>query len=132
MANFVFYVLIFAFFLNFSTGCINFSGVNRTFLGVYRSIFESSAQTIDDYGNPVAPFYKKDVLERLLKEYFDLNLPRYVTSYKTRIYYYNSDSDKTICTSNYCTNVDIALNCKINLFFDYKRSQSFSLVVTGL
>ncbi len=132
MANCICYALIFAFFLNFTMGSINFSGVNRTFLGIYRAIFESSAQTIDEKANPVAPLYKKDVLERLLKEYFDSNLTRYVSSYKMRVYYFNDETDKTICTSTYCSNVEVSLKCYINLFFSYEKSQSFSLVVTGL
>ena len=125
MVSLIFYVLIFSLFLNFSAGAMAFSGVNRTFLSMYKGVLESSVSQVDLDGNlsPV-PYFNKEKLEYYVTLYFDENLDRYVTHYTFSIYYFNEEDD-TICTSKYCTAVKISLECTINYLFHYLKARNF-------
>ena len=124
MENLLFFSLIFALFINFGIGAIDYSGVNRTFLSMYRGIFECSVSQVNEYGEPVPPFFDKERLENYIVNYFEQNLTRYVTHYKAAIYYFD-DEDQTVCTSSYCSSVRISLDCEINCFFHFTKARNY-------
>lgn len=126
MENLIFFSLIFALFINFGVGAINFSGVNRTFMSIYRGLIEASIAYIDEEGEPIDPYFKKDILETYLTNYFQENLTRYVTHYTASIYYFNYE-DETVCTSKYCQAVKVSLDCQINFMFHYSKARIFYL-----
>ena len=124
MENIIFFSLIFSLFINFTWGAINFSGVNRTFLSMYKGVLESSVAYIDSRGNLVEPYFEKEILHDYVESYLEENLTRYVTHYEASIYYFNKE-DETLCTSEYCTSVKISLECEINYFFHYAKARNF-------
>lgn len=124
MENILFFSLLFAMFINFSVGAINYSGVNRTFILMYRGMFEASIAYVDEDGEPTDAYFVKDSLETYVASYLQENLPRYVTHYKAAIYYFDRD-DQIICTSSYCQAVKISLDCEINYFFHYTKAKNF-------
>ena len=124
MENLIFFSLIFSLFINFSFGAMNFSGVNRTFLSMYRGLLESSVAYVDKNGNLVEPYFDKVTLRNYVESYFEENLTRYVTHYEASIYYFNKEDD-TLCTSDYCPSVKISLDCEINYFFHYSKARNF-------
>lgn len=124
MEYLIFFSLIFATMINFTMGAIGYSGVNRTFLTMYRGLLESSVVVVDEHDVIVEPYFKKDVLEKYVANYFEENLTRYVTHYKASIYYINEE-DESICTSRYCQAVKISLECDINYLFHYKKGKIY-------
>lgn len=110
--------------LNFTMGAIDFSGVNRTFALMYKGVIEKSVATIDENGIECAPYYVKSVLKQNVTDYFDTNLPKYVTHYQASIYYF-SKNNGTICTSKYCSAVRITLKADINYLFKYEKARDF-------
>ena len=124
MENLIFFSLIFALFINFSIGAMNFSGVNRTFLSMYRGLLESSVAYVDKSGQLVDPYFDKETLRNYVINYFEDNLTRYVTHYEASIYYFSKEDD-TLCTSDYCSSVKISLECEINYFFHYSKARNF-------
>ena len=128
MENLIFFSLIFSLFINFTMGAINFSGVNRTFLSMYKGVLESSVAYINTSGNLVTPYFNKETLRDYVEGYLEENLTRYVTHYEASIYYFNKE-DETLCTSKYCTAVKISLDCDINYFFHYAKARNFYINV---
>lgn len=124
MINIIFFSLLFAMFTNFTMGAISLSGVNRTFLTMYRGILESSIAYVDVKGNPSDAYFLKYTLKEYVKSYLKENLTRYVTDYTCSIYYFNRDDGK-LCVTQYCQCVEISLDCEINYFFHYTKARNF-------
>ena len=124
MGNIAFYAMMFVLFLQFSFGAIDYSGVNRTFLGLYRGAIEASLRTVGDSGEPTYPFFDEAVLKENVYSYFEENLTRYVTHYTTGIYYFELE-DGLMCTDHYCSGVKITLKADINYFFHYENAKSY-------
>lgn len=127
MTNCIFYSLIFVLFLNFSVGSIKYSQVNRTFMSIYKGVFEASLITIDESGHQIEPFYNKAVLEHYLVTYLKDNLDKYDVSYKVKIYYFDRDNNE-LCYDERCRDVNVTLKANINYFFKYEKSQNFSVL----
>ena len=70
MVEHLFFTIIFIISLNFSLGALRFSKINRTFLSMYRGIFEASVVTINDLGEPIYPYFDENVLNH----YVDTNI----------------------------------------------------------
>ena len=124
MGNLIYYALMFVLFLQFAFGAIDYSGVNRTFLNMYRGVVETTLITIDDSGEPTFPYIDEVTLKRNVDEYFKENLTRYVTHYTTGIYYFDLE-DELMCTTHHCSGVKITLKADINYFFHYENAKSF-------
>lgn len=127
MTNCVFYLFMFAYFVNYAFGSINYFGVHRTFMLLYKGVIENSCMTIDQSGSAVRPYFSKEELKREVEEYFEENLKRYVAHYTVNYYFYNT-SDKSYCTSDYCRAVKISLKANINIFFKYEKAREFYVV----
>ncbi len=124
MENTLFFATLFALFLNFSMGAMSYSGINRTFQNMYRGLIEASIAFVDEKGEPIEAYFKKDVLEKYATNYLKENLARYVTHYKASIYYFDKEN-QVVCTSSYCRSVKISLDCEINYFFHYTKARNF-------
>lgn len=125
MTNCLFYAMFFALFLNLSLGSLRYSQINRVFMSIYKGMLEASLLTIDTNGSPVMPYYNKETLNNYVCEYLDHNISRYATDYQISTQFYERDSD-SICDT-YCRKVVISLKAKINLFYDYEKSQTFTV-----
>ena len=79
---------------------------------------------VDEKGEPIEAYFKKDVLEEYTTNYLKENLARYVTHYKASIYYFDKEN-QVVCTSSYCRSVKISLDCEINYFFHYTKARNF-------
>ena len=123
MTNCIFYSLFFALFLNLSFTSLRVSQVNRVFMSIYKGMLEASVLTIDDGGEPVVPYYNQNRLSVYVEDYLEQNISRYTKEYTVNTGYYMDDSS-TICTSN-CHKVSINLKAKINLFYDFNKTQTF-------
>lgn len=124
MGNIAFYALIFTLFLQFAFGAIDYSGVNRTFLNLYRGVIEASLITVGEDGEPTYPYFDEVTLKENLYSYLDENITRYVTHYTTGIYYFDLE-DELMCTSHHCSGVKITLKADINYFFHYENAKSY-------
>ena len=124
MEHLIFFSLFFTLFLNFTFGAMRFSGVNRTFLSMYKGVLESSIAYVDEDGNAISPYFIKDTLVDYVDHYLEDNLTHYVTHYEASVYFFNEEDD-TICTSEYCQAVKISLECEINYLFHYSKARNF-------
>ena len=130
MGNLAFYAFIFVVFLQFTFGAIYYSGVNRTFLNMYRGVFETSLITVGDDGEPVYPYFDETILKNNIDNYLEENLTRYVTHYTTGIYYFDLDDD-LMCTNHHCSGVKVTLKADINFFFHYEAAKSYFVKQRG-
>lgn len=111
-------------------GSIRFSEVNRTFLSLYRGVFEASTITVDENGSPIEPYYDKDLVNYYLVNYFKNTLSKYVTDYQVKIYYFDRDTGLEIFDEK-CRDVNVTLKAKINYFFTYEKSENYSIIQRG-
>ena len=125
MANCIFYAMFFTLFLNLSFGSLRMSQINRVFMSIYKGMIEASVLTIDDTGEPVEPYYNKARLEAYVHDYLDKNISKYSTNYSISTKYFVKDSEK-VCTS-FCRKVEITLKTKVNVLFNYEKSQTFTI-----
>lgn len=123
MTNCIFYSLFFALFLNLSFGSLRMSQVNRVFMSIYKGMLEASVLTIDEDGEPVVPYYNKERLTSYVDNYLKQNISKYLKEYTVNTMYYNDDLT-TLCDYD-CRKVSINLKGKINLFYNYDRTQTF-------
>ena len=124
MINSIFYIIIFSLFANFAFGSINYFGVNRTFMLMYKGVIESSLNMVDEYGLPTLPYFNREALKENVTFYLETNLPRYVTSYTVNFYFFNEE-DKSYSTDKYVTAVKISLKAKINFLYNYEKAREF-------
>ena len=66
-------------------------------------------------------------IESHLIEYYDKTLTRYVKDYDITFYFYNRE-DESICTSNYCDGVEVTIDAKLLLTYNYHRVMFYELV----
>lgn len=129
MTNSIFMVLILTLIINFSFGSINFFGVHRSFMLLFRGTIENSISCIDESGLPCRPFYKKNLLEKNVEDFFASSLKRYTSGYIVSYFYLNDDS--SYCIDDVCYSVKISLKATINLMFTYEKARSFHIVESG-
>lgn len=125
MTNCIFYTLFFALFLNVSVGSLKYSQIHRTFMSIYKGMFEACAITVDQNGEPVLPYYDKDKMHVYIDDYFKVNLSKYCKNYSVS-YIYPGGTTSFICKEN-CQNIQITLNAKINSFYEYKNTGVFTI-----
>ena len=99
------------------------NGINRSLYNIPISIFESSIPLAQESDEPIV-YYDKEVLESKLTSYFKKELVKYTNRYNVSYYYYEQ-SDKSVCTSDYCSAVEITVTARITLEMRYQKSASF-------
>ena len=125
MTNCIFYSLFFALFLNVSIGSLKFSQIHRTFMSLYKGMFEACSITIDTNGEPTTPYYNTVKMRSYLDGYFNENLSRHAKDYSYT--YRFLDSNNSYCT-NQCRKVEIRLVADINFLYNYDRTETFTIV----
>lgn len=125
MINCIFYTLFFALFLNISVGSLKYSQVHRTFMSIYKGMFEACTITIDDNGEPTIPYFNMDKMDLYINDYFKSNLSKYTKDYKVN-YSYLGGEGTFLCRKN-CRTIQIKLEANINTFFRYKNNEIFTI-----
>ena len=125
MTNCIFYAMFFTLFLNMSLGSLRMSQINRVFMSIYKGMLEASVLTIDDNGEPVEPYYNLTTLDNYVEGYLKDNISRYTSDY-TFTTKYLSKKNNSVCTS-FCRRVELTLKAKVNVLFNYEKSQTFTI-----
>ena len=102
---------------------LNYSiqGLNRAIL--YTPI-ELMYKGIMSYGDK--PQLNRDDFEHIVMSYYDNIIPRYSKDYEVDFYYYNS-SDQSMCLTDTCDGVEITINCKLNITYNYHRVMYYEM-----
>ena len=125
MTNCIFYTLFFTLFLNISVGSLKYSQVHRTFMSIYKGMFEACTLTVDTNGEPITPYFNMDKMKNYFDNYFKVNLEKYTKDYKVS-YTYIGGTNSFICRSE-CRTLEITLKAKINTFFNYEKTQIYTI-----
>lgn len=102
---------------------LNYSiqGLNRAILYTPIEIMYKGLVTYGD-----KPLISRDDFEYIVLSYYNNIIPRYSKNYTVDFYYYNL-SDQSMCLTNNCEGVEITINCKLNLTYDYHRVMYYEL-----
>ena len=125
MINCIFYTLFFTLFLNMSVGSLKYSQIHRTFMSLYRGMFEACTLTINDAGEPIDPYYDMTKVRNYINDYFKANLSKYTTNYKVSLIYLGGTTS-FICRSE-CRILEITLTAEINPLYSYSKSEIFTI-----
>ena len=106
---------------------LNYSiqGLNRAILYtpielMYKGVSSSSG----------IPLIDRDDFEYIVMSYYDHIIPRYSKSYEVTFYYYNS-LDQSMCLTDNCDGVEITIDCKLNLTYEYHRVMFYEMKETN-
>ena len=94
-------------------------------MSIYKGMLEACTTTVNESGEPITPIYNMQKMKSYIDNYFKVNLKKYTNNYKVT-YNYIGGTNTFICRSN-CRTIEISLNAKINLFFDYNKSEVFTI-----
>ena len=96
-------------------------GLNKTI------IFTPIELMYGDVGinNMEASIDKKSVTDHLL-HYYNKTIPRYCSDYTIDFYFYNKE-DESICISDYCDALEVDINAKVALGYNYHRVMYYEL-----
>ena len=72
------------------------------------------------------PTFKKETFQEEIIRYYDEYLPRYSESHEIEFYYYNV-IDGSLCIEEECNSVEITVNCKLKLNYDYHRVMYYEI-----
>lgn len=127
MINLIFYTLFFTLFVNFSFGSLRYSQINRAFMSSYKGLYESCVVTVSNTGEPIYPYFDKELVQKEVETYFATNIGKYTKDYNLSILFYRSDH-RTQCLKNeYARTVRIILKTKINSLYTYNKARFFSI-----
>ena len=125
MTNCLFYSLFFTLFLNISVGSLKFSQIHRTFMSIYKGMFEACTVSVDSNGEPIKPYYDQSEMNNYIESYFKTNLSKYSKNYTVKYIYLNDNNQ--VCKFN-CRRISIQLTAPINIFYSYDKTQVFSIM----
>lgn len=102
---------------------LNYSiqGLNRAIIYTPIEIMYKGLITLGD-----KPLISRDDFEYIVLSYYNKIIPRYSKNYTVDFYYYNL-TDQSMCLTNNCEGVEITINCKLNLTYDYHRVMFYEL-----
>lgn len=102
---------------------LNYSiqGLNRAIIYTPIEIMYKGLITLGD-----KPLISRDDFEYIVLSYYNNIIPRYSKNYTVDFYYYNL-TDQSMCLTNNCDGVEITINCKLNLTYDYHRVMFYEL-----
>ena len=70
--------------------------------------------------------FDKSKLNQILLTYYNDVLPRYSEEHTVDIYYYNI-MDQSFCMEDYCSAVEITVNCKLIFEYDFTRTMYYEI-----
>lgn len=107
---------------------LQYFALNYSIQGLNRAIIftpiEIMYKGVISYGDK--PLISRDDFEYIVLSYYDKIIPRYSKDYTVEFYYYNL-SDQSMCLTDNCEGIEITINCKLNLTYDYHRVMFYEI-----
>lgn len=107
---------------------LQYYGLNYQIQGLNRSIIttpiELMYKSVLVYGEQ--PMFEKSDFEDIVLSYYSTILTKYSKDYSVSFYYYNSE-DYSMCLTNECDGVEITIDCKLNMTYQYHRVMFYEM-----
>ena len=123
MENVIFVLTLGVLSLHFFTASYRITGINRVFYNIPIAIFETSIPLVQSGTSPLV-YYDKDMINNKLTSYFEDSVTKYCKSYELEIFYYVQD-DYSYCLTNQCDAVEISIDAKVLLNYEYHKTARF-------
>ena len=104
------------FSLSFSVQGLNRAIINTPIEMMYRTVVFNNSEMK----------FEKEKFEENIMSYYDSTIIRYSKEYEVDFYYYDL-SDGSMCLSNYCSCVEISVDCKLIMDYTFKRVMYYEL-----
>ena len=108
--------------------CVYFFSLSFSIQGVKRALISApielmhSAVLFQDDG----VHFNKTKFENVVITYFGKIIPRYASEHDVEFYYYNL-SDGSMCIEDQCDGVEITLNCKLTIGYEYSNTMFYEI-----
>lgn len=107
---------------------LQYFGLNYQIQGLNRAVIttpiELMYKSVLVYGEQ--PMFEKTDFEDIVLDYYSAILPKYSISYHIGFYYYNTIDD-SMCLTNECDGVEITIDCKLNINYQYHRVMFYEM-----
>lgn len=110
-----------------SVGSLKISQINRAFLCSYKGLYEASVVTVDNNGEPIYPYFSKNILKEYIEDYLSTSIKRYTKNFEIGYKFYLQDGQTECGEKDYARNIKISINANINYLFTYNKTQSISI-----
>ena len=118
-------VLLSGIFVVFAGGIFSLSfsiqGLKRAIINTPIELMYRSVELVDGEIK-----FDKSKLNQILLTYYNDVLPRYSEEHTVDIYYYNI-MDQSFCIEDYCSAVEITVNCKLIFEYDFTRTMYYEI-----
>ena len=106
---------------------LNYSiqGLNRAVLYTPIELMYKGVVSLGD-----KPFIYRRDFEYIVMSYYDNIIPRYAKEYDVSFYYYNL-GDQSMCLARGCEGVEITIDCKLNITYEYHRVMYYEMKETS-
>ena len=112
----------------FGVYSLQFFVLNYSIQGLNRAIvftpIEMMYKSVSAYSE--TPDFNRKDFEYIIMRYYDHIIPRYSKDYEVDFYYYNLQ-DGSMCLTDTCKGVEITVNCKLNVTYQYHRVMYYEL-----
>ena len=112
----------------FGAYSLQFFALNYSIQGLNRAIvftpIEMMYKSVSAYSE--TPDFNRKDFEYIIMRYYDHIIPRYSKDYEVEFYYYNLQ-DGSMCLTDTCKGVEITVNCKLNVTYQYHRVMYYEL-----
>ena len=96
-------------------------GLNRAIINTPIELMYRTVKYVDD-----EMVFNIDQFESDILSYYDKSLTRYTKNYNVDFYYYNME-DESMCLTKTCNAVEITIECKLMMEYDFKRVMFYEL-----
>ncbi len=107
---------------------LQYFGLNYQIQGLNRAVIttpiELMYKSVLVYGEQ--PMFEKADFEDIVLGYYSAILHKYSNSYHIGFYYYNTIDD-SMCLTNECDGVEITIDCKLNINYQYHRVMFYEM-----
>ena len=101
--------------------CFCYQGINRAVINTPIELMYSSIKIEDGSYS-----FDSGKFESTIMTYYESSLSRYTSSREIEFYYYNFE-DGSMCLTNYCSAVEISIDCKLIFGTDYHRVMFYEI-----
>ena len=110
-----------------SFGSLRMSQVNRVFMSTYKGMYEACAVTVGNDGEPIYPYFDKNILTNYVTNFIGENVRKFVPSYDLSIKFYTLGGTYECQENDLARTVKVSLKANINYLFTFNKEQTISI-----
>lgn len=96
-------------------------------MSTYKGLYEVCAVTVGVDGEPIYPYFDKNILTNYVSDFIEQNVRKFVPSYDLSIKFYTLGETYECQEDDLARTVKVKLKARINYLFTFDKEQTFSI-----